>query len=57
MARSGRERVNAFRSHLELRGIPATIRIQRGVDIDAACGQLAGNVAKDLAASHLDIRV
>jgi len=50
MTRSSRNRVNGFRDHLERRGIPATIRIQRGVDIDAACGQLAGDVAKDLQA-------
>lgn len=42
LARSSRERVNAFRDRLEKRGVSATIRIQRGVDIDAACGQLAG---------------
>jgi 23S rRNA (adenine2503-C2)-methyltransferase len=50
LARSGRDRVNAFREILEQRGIPATIRIQRGMDIDAACGQLAGDLARDLAA-------
>lgn len=48
MTRSSRTRVTAFREQLEHRGIPATIRIQRGVDIDAACGQLAGDVARDL---------
>lgn len=48
MTRSSRERVNAFRDYLERRGVPATVRIQRGVDIDAACGQLAGDLAKEL---------
>lgn len=48
MSRSSRERVNAFREYLESRGVPATVRIQRGVDINAACGQLAGDLAKDL---------
>lgn len=48
LTRSSRERVNAFRDHLERRGVPATIRIQRGVDIDAACGQLAGDLSRDL---------
>lgn len=51
MTRSSRESVNAFRDYLERRGIPATVRIQRGVDIDAACGQLAGDLAKELAAA------
>ncbi len=51
MTRSSRQRVNEFRDYLESRGVPATVRIQRGVDIDAACGQLAGDVAKDLNAA------
>ena len=51
MTRSSRQRVNDFRDYLESRGVPATVRIQRGVDIDAACGQLAGDVAKDLKAA------
>lgn len=49
MTRSSRDRVNVFRDILEQRGITATIRIQRGQDIDAACGQLAGDVARELA--------
>jgi 23S rRNA (adenine2503-C2)-methyltransferase len=51
MTRSSRDRVNAFRDYLERRGVPATVRIQRGMDIDAACGQLAGDLAKELAAA------
>jgi 23S rRNA (adenine2503-C2)-methyltransferase len=35
------ERVRAFRSSLEDRGVNVTIRRNRGTDIDAACGQLA----------------
>jgi 23S rRNA (adenine2503-C2)-methyltransferase len=38
---STRESIAAFRAALESRGIPATIRLTRGRDIDAACGQLA----------------
>jgi 23S rRNA (adenine2503-C2)-methyltransferase len=34
--------VNRFRDELELRGVNATVRRNRGTDIDAACGQLAG---------------
>ena len=37
-----KDRVNTFRDILEAGGVPCTIRVQRGVDIDAACGQLAG---------------
>lgn len=52
MTRSSRDRVNEFRDYLENRGVPATVRIQRGKDIDAACGQLAGDLAKELAAAE-----
>ncbi|MBA2439610.1 MAG: 23S rRNA (adenine(2503)-C(2))-methyltransferase RlmN [Thermoleophilaceae bacterium] len=38
---SSREAVEAFRAALEERGVPATVRLTRGRDIDAACGQLA----------------
>jgi len=38
---SGREAIAAFRAVLEERGIEATVRLTRGRDIDAACGQLA----------------
>jgi 23S rRNA (adenine2503-C2)-methyltransferase len=38
---SPQARVNAFRDVLEALGVNATIRRNRGTDIDAACGQLA----------------
>ena len=38
---SSRESIAAFRGALESRGIPVTVRLTRGRDIDAACGQLA----------------
>jgi len=38
---SGRESIDAFKAALDSRGIPATVRLTRGRDIDAACGQLA----------------
>ena len=38
---SSREAIDAFRTALEERGVPATVRLTRGRDIDAACGQLA----------------
>ena len=39
-----RERVVAFANVLQNGGIVTTIRKTRGDDIDAACGQLAGEV-------------
>ena len=36
-----RERASAFKACLERHGIPCTIRIRRGIDIQAGCGQLA----------------
>lgn len=37
---SSRERVSAFRDELERHGIPTTVRMRRGLDIQAGCGQL-----------------
>jgi 23S rRNA (adenine2503-C2)-methyltransferase len=42
---SSRESIAAFRAALESRGIPATVRLTRGRDIAAACGQLAASTA------------
>ena len=42
---SGREAIDAFRAVLESHGIDATVRLTRGRDIDAACGQLAAKAA------------
>jgi 23S rRNA (adenine2503-C2)-methyltransferase len=44
LRRSPRERVQAFAAVLQEAGIVTTIRKTRGDDIDAACGQLAGEV-------------
>jgi 23S rRNA (adenine2503-C2)-methyltransferase len=41
---SSRGAIAAFKAVLEEHGVPATVRLTRGRDIDAACGQLA---AKD----------
>jgi 23S rRNA (adenine2503-C2)-methyltransferase len=38
---STRRAIDEFRSTLEKRGLRATVRLTRGRDIDAACGQLA----------------
>ncbi len=40
---SGREAIAAFRTALQERGVEATVRLTRGRDIDAACGQLAAS--------------
>ena len=37
-----RERAESFKQTLEQAGIPCTIRMRRGIDIQAGCGQLAG---------------
>ncbi len=44
LKRSSRERVAAFAKVLQEGGIVTTVRKTRGDDIDAACGQLAGEV-------------
>ena len=38
---SSREAIDAFRGALERRGLRATVRLTRGREIQAACGQLA----------------
>jgi 23S rRNA (adenine2503-C2)-methyltransferase len=43
---SRREDVDAFVAILETRGIPTTLRVRRGIDIDAGCGQLRARVAQ-----------
>ena len=44
LKRSSRERITAFARVLQDAGIVTTVRKTRGDDIDAACGQLAGEV-------------
>ncbi len=39
-----RERAESFRKILEQNGIPCTVRVRRGIDIQAGCGQLASRV-------------
>jgi 23S rRNA (adenine2503-C2)-methyltransferase len=41
---TSRERAVKFKESLEQAGIPCTIRMRRGIDIQAGCGQLAGSV-------------
>ena len=42
---SSRGAIDAFRAALEEHGLRATVRLTRGRDIDAACGQLAAKAA------------
>ncbi len=37
-----RERSKQFQAAMEAAGIPCTVRLRRGIDIQAGCGQLAG---------------
>jgi 23S rRNA (adenine2503-C2)-methyltransferase len=40
---SSRDAIETFRAVLEEHGVPVTVRLTRGRDIDAACGQLAAS--------------
>ena len=42
-----RERINRFAAHLAAAGVTVTVRRNRGVDIDAACGQLRARAARE----------
>ena len=52
-AGSSRHAVDAFRAALEEHGLRATVRLTRGRDIDAACGQLAASGSTKLQASRM----
>lgn len=43
LGRSDRKRVLNFQAVLKEHGVPCTVRVERGMDIAAACGQLAGS--------------
>ncbi len=50
MQGSTRKAIEAFRAELERLGVDATVRLTRGRDIAAACGQLAAGALSDEAA-------
>lgn len=52
---SSNNRINQFKTLLNQAGIVTTVRKTRGEDIDAACGQLVGQVA-DKSRRHLKIK-
>jgi len=41
---SSRERVTAFRAELSRYGVSSTVRVRRGIDIQAGCGQLRDRI-------------
>ena len=41
---ANRERIEAFRAVLNQYGVPSTVRVRRGIDINAGCGQLKAAV-------------
>lgn len=47
LGRSNRRRVLDFQTILQDAGVPCTVRVERGGDIAAACGQLAGSVVAE----------
>jgi 23S rRNA (adenine2503-C2)-methyltransferase len=51
---ASRNRAAAFRDALSAHGIPATIRLRRGIDIQAGCGQLATREARQRTAASSD---
>jgi 23S rRNA (adenine2503-C2)-methyltransferase len=51
---SSRASIAAFRDALAARGVPVTVRLTRGRDIDAACGQLAGQARTPVALRGAD---
>jgi 23S rRNA (adenine2503-C2)-methyltransferase len=54
---SSPDRVRGFRSELSVRGVNATIRVTRGADIDAACGQLAASAGASAGSSRQRVRL
>ena len=44
---SSKERVDKFQEVLSKYGVTSTVRVRRGIDIQAGCGQLRDRVAKD----------
>lgn len=51
------EEIRAFQSYLAERSIPAPVRYSKGLDVSAACGQLAAKVAESLGETPLRARV
>jgi 23S rRNA (adenine2503-C2)-methyltransferase len=54
---SSPDRVRAFRDDLTARGVNATVRVTRGADIDAACGQLAASAGRSTKPGSQPVRL
>ena len=50
-------RAEEFIAVLGKAGIPATVRVRRGIDIDAGCGQLADAASKEKAKTKLEVKI
>lgn len=50
-APSDRSRVDAFQAELSRYGVSSTVRVRRGIDIQAGCGQLRDRMAAEQAAA------
>ena len=50
-----RSQALAFQAELQRHGIPCTIRLRRGIDIQAGCGQLAVNASSSTAQSMVSL--
>ncbi|HCH61625.1 MAG: 23S rRNA (adenine(2503)-C(2))-methyltransferase RlmN [Deltaproteobacteria bacterium] len=50
---SAPERVQRFLQTLGRYGVPASVRVRRGIDIDAGCGQLRSRVMEEQGDSHV----
>jgi 23S rRNA (adenine2503-C2)-methyltransferase len=48
---TGRAGVQRFIDTLEEYGVPSTVRVRRGIDIDAGCGQLTERVQREMKAN------
>lgn len=49
---SSRERVEAFQQELGRHGVSSTVRVRRGIDIQAGCGQLRDRLIAERAAAN-----
>jgi 23S rRNA (adenine2503-C2)-methyltransferase len=51
---SSRARVEAFQQELARYGVSSTVRVRRGIDIQAGCGQLRDRVVAEASAQRRD---
>ena len=51
--RPGEDDIRAFQKHLADRSIPAPVRYSKGLDVSAACGQLAAKQIENLTSAPM----